>query len=69
MQICRDFFPDKRFFFASGGDFPWYPKIFYSINYIMILQRLRVIVGDSNPVPLPQYSGGLPITTTYARKK
>ena len=36
-------------FFASGVGFPLYPEIFYFIT--MILQRIRIIVGDpdSNP--------------------
>ena len=38
------------FFFASGVGFPLFPEIF-SFFYTVILQRIRIIVGDARFEP------------------
>ena len=49
--------------FTSGEGFPLYPEFFLHY-YTMILQRIRIVVGDAGfePGPLPQKSGALPMS-------
>ena len=58
--IC--FLFKKKSFFASVVGFSLYPKIFYFIT--MVLQRIRILreMPDSNPGPLPQKYGALPMS-------
>ena len=55
--------------FSSGVSFPLYPEIFYIIT--MILQRIRIIVGDAGFEPgtcAPEVWSGLVILIKICKK-